>query len=28
MINTAIGDQVVVHMIVDLMKTADARITA
>lgn len=28
MINTAIGDQAVVHMIVDLMKTADARITA
>ena len=28
MINTAIGDQAVVRMIVDLMKTADARITA
>jgi len=28
MINTAIGDQAVVHMIVDLMKTADAKITA
>lgn len=28
MINTAIGDQAVVRMIVDLMKTADSRITA
>jgi len=28
MINTAIGDQAVIRMIVDLMKTADARITA
>jgi len=28
MINTAIGDQAVIRMIVDLMKTADAKITA
>jgi cytidylate kinase len=28
MINTAIGDEAVVHMILDLMKTLDARVTA
>jgi hypothetical protein len=28
MINTAIGDQAVVHMILDLMKTVDARVSA
>jgi cytidylate kinase len=28
MINTAIGDEAVVHMIQDLMKTVDARVTA
>jgi hypothetical protein len=28
MINTAIGDEVVVHMILDVMKTLDTRITA
>jgi cytidylate kinase len=28
MINTAIGDAAVVHMILDLMKTLEARITA
>jgi hypothetical protein len=28
MINSAIGDEVVVHMILDLMKTLDARVTA
>ena len=28
MINTAIGDQAVVHMILDLMKTLEAGVTA
>ncbi len=28
MINTAIGDEAVVHMIIDVMKTLDARVTA
>jgi cytidylate kinase len=28
MINTAIGDEAVVHMILDLMKTVDAKVTA
>jgi len=28
MINTTIGDEAVVHMILDFMKTFDARITA
>jgi cytidylate kinase len=28
MINTAIGDEAVVHMILDFMKTVDARVTA
>jgi hypothetical protein len=28
MINTAIGDQAVAHMILDFMKTVDARVSA
>jgi hypothetical protein len=28
MINTAIGDEAVVHMVLDLMKTLEARVTA
>ncbi len=28
MINTAIGDEAVVHMILDFMKTLDAKVTA
>ncbi len=28
MINTVIGDEAVVHMVLDLMKTLDARVTA
>jgi len=28
MINTVIGDQAVVHMILDFMKTVDARVPA